>query len=142
MAQKAMLTLTGRQRDQNGEESVAESRAEAQYYEKDGSSYIFYEELPEDSRDAVKNRIKFKDGLLEMTKRGPVRSRMVFQAGRTHRADYVTLYGTLPLEVATHKAEIRRLEGRTEIRLEYTLLSGGQFLSRCALDICLRFAER
>ena len=44
MARKAELSLTGRQRDQDGEESVTESRMTADYYEKDGSSYILYEE--------------------------------------------------------------------------------------------------
>ena len=85
MAQKAMLTLIGRQRDQAGEESVTESRAKADYYEKDGASYILYEEMPDDSADVVKTVIKYRANLLEMTKRGLVRSRMIFQAGQTHR---------------------------------------------------------
>ena len=42
MARKAELSLTGRQRDQDGEESVTESRMTADYYEMDGSSYILY----------------------------------------------------------------------------------------------------
>ena len=139
MAQKAMLTLIGRQRDQAGEESVTESRAKADYYEKDGASYILYEEMPDDSADVVKTIIKYRDNLLEMTKRGLVRSRMIFQAGQAHRTDYVTPYGTLPLEVATWEASFSRKEDGTVIRLEYTLSSGGQFLSHCTMDIVLRF---
>ena len=74
-----------------------------------------------------------------MTRRGAVRSRMIFQAGQAHRTDYVTPYGTLPLEVATREASFSRKEDGTVIRLEYTLSSGGQFLSHCTMDIVLRF---
>ena len=133
MARKAELSLTGRQRDQDGEESVTESRMTADYYEKDGSSYILYEETQKDSGDIVRSIIKYNGSTLEMTRRGAVRSRMIFQAGQAHRTDYVTPYGTLPLEVAT------REEDGTVIRLEYTLSSGGQFLSHCTMDIVLRF---
>ena len=139
MARKADLALTGRQRDQDGVESVTESRMTADYYEKNGSSYILYEEAPEGSGDIVRSIIKYNGSTLEMTRRGAVRSRMIFQAGQAHRADYVTPYGTLPLEVATREASFSRQEDREVIRLEYTLSSGGQFLSHCTLDIVLRF---
>ena len=95
--------------------------------------------MPDDSADVVKTIIKYRDNLLEMTKRGLVRSRMIFQAGQAHRTDYVTPYGTLPLEVATREASFSREEDGTVIRLEYTLSSGGQFLSHCTMDIVLRF---
>ena len=139
MARKAELSLTGRQRDQDGEESVTESRMTADYYEKDGSSYILYEETQEDSGDIVRSIIKYNGSTLEMTRRGAVRSGMIFQAGQAHRTDYVTPYGTLPLEVATREASFSRKEDGTVIRLEYTLSSGGQFLSHYTMDIVLRF---
>ena len=139
MARKAELSLTGRQRDQDGEESVTESRMTADYYEKDGSSYILYEETQKDSGDIFRSIIKYNGSTLEMTRRGAVRSRMIFQAGQAHRTDHVTPYGTLPLEVATRPAEFTRGDSHTEIRLEYTLTSGGQFLSDCSLRLILRF---
>ena len=137
IAKKAMLTLTGRQRGESGEESVIENRMAADYYEKDGSFYILYEEPVEDTGETIKNIIKCRDCVLEITKRGTVRSRMIFEAGRTHRTDYVTPYGTLSLEASTRKAEITRLEDGIEIRLDYVLASGGEFLSDCTLDLSL-----
>ncbi len=139
MAEKAMLTLIGRQRDESGEESVTESRAAADYYQKGDSSYILYEEALDDFGDVVNNTIKCNGSMLEMTKRGKIRSRMLFEAGQTHRTDYVTPYGTLPLEVSTRKFTLSRQENGIEIRLAYTLASGGRLLSDCTLDISLRF---
>lgn len=141
MGKKAMLILAGRQRDESGEESVTESRAEAEYYEKDGSSYILYEEASPDGKAPVKNIIKYRDRVLEITRRGGIRSRMIFEAGCTCRSDYVTPYGTLSLEVSTRKAEIARLQNRIRIRLDYSLSSEGRFLSDCTLDIDLALPE-
>lgn len=142
MAQRSMLTLTGRQRSGSGEESVIESRAAADYYEKDGSFYILYEEPVEDTGETVKNIIKCRDGVLEITRRGAVRSRMIFEAGQTHRTDYATPWGTLSLETCTRKAETARLEDGIEIRLDYVLSSEGEFLSECALELCLALPEK
>ena len=106
MAEKAMLALEGRQRDESGEETVTRLRTLADYSVKNGSHYILYEEKLPDCKSVVKNLIKLKGSVLEMTKRGSVSSRMVFEAGCSHRTDYVTPYGILPLEVFTQELEI------------------------------------
>ena len=106
MAEKAMLTLEGRQRDESGEETVTRLRTQADYSIRNGCHYILYEEKLPDSEAVVKNLIKLKGSVLEMTKRGPVSSRMVFEAGQSHRTDYVTPYGILPLEVCTQELEV------------------------------------
>ena len=105
MAEKAMLTLEGRQRDESGEETVTRLRTQADCSVQNGSLYILYEEKLPDSEAVVKNLIKLKGSVLEMAKRGPVSSRMVFEVGRSHRTEYVTPYGILPLEVRTQELE-------------------------------------
>lgn len=165
MAEKIMLTLEGRQRDESGEETVTRLRTQADYSIRNGSHYILYEEKLPDSEAVVRNLIKLKGSVLEMTKRGPVSSRMVFEVGQSHRTEYVTPYGILPLEVCTQELEvlIREPDGRPaapeaamlkpkgrltepeaavlerglEIRLSYRLASGKQFLSHCAIFISL-----
>ena len=106
MAQKAMLTLEGRQRDESGEETVTRLCTQADYSIRNGSHYILYEERLPESEALVRTLIKLKGSLLEMTKRGPVSSRMVFEVGQSHRTEYVTPYGILPLEVCTQELEV------------------------------------
>lgn len=137
MAEKTNLTLTGRQRDETGQETVTSINVQAVYYEKNQSLYILYEETQADDNFVITNMIKFKDPVLELTRRGSFRSRMVFEPGKIHRADYVTPYGTLPLDVATKTLTVSFLEGRMELLLEYTLTCDGQFLSECALSLSL-----
>lgn len=142
MAEKACLSLTGRQRDETGQETVTELSALADYAEKDGCLYLFYREEAEGQEPACRTMIKIKDSVLEMTKRGPISSYMVFEAGRTHRTDYATPYGTLRLEVATRKLALSLQEDRAEAQLEYVLTSEGLFLSDCTLSLSLRIPGR
>ena len=137
MGTKAQLTLTGRQRDEAGQETVIKSSFPADYYERDGSSCILYEEQSEDSGSVTRNAIKLKGSVLEMTRRVEIHSRMVFEAGQSHLTDYVTPYGTLRLEVLTETLELSRRSGGLDAALKYTLRLDGQFLSDCTLTLSI-----
>lgn len=137
MGTKAQLTLTGRQRDEAGQETVIKSSFPADYYERDGSSCILYEEQSEDSGSVTRNAIKLKGSVLEMTRRGEIHSRMVFEAGQSHLTDYVTPYGTLRLEVLTETLELSRRSGGLDAALKYTLRLDEQFLSDCTLTLSI-----
>lgn len=134
---KIQLTLVGRQFGDDGEASVTKNHVTADYYERNGSRYILYEEIQEDTGAVIKNALKMKgDGTsLEMTRRGAFSTRMVFEAGREHCADYATPYGCLKLEIATRAVDVAFQDGKMEIRVDYTLSSGGRLLSRCLLDM-------
>ena len=126
MGTTVQLTLIGRQRDSAGEETVTKSTVMAEYYEKNGTLYLLYEENPEcsetvteiqkNNRDAaeikkssgsvVHNRIKYKDNLLEVTRNGAINTRMVFERGKEHMTDYATPYGCLRLGILTHSLEM------------------------------------
>lgn len=142
MAERAMLLLTGQQKNESGEESVTESCLMADYYEREKGFYILYEETEPDTGDTTKNRIKWKDSQLEITKGGSIHCRMIFETGHTHKTDYITPYGTLSLEVTTRKVEILRQQNQLKIQLDYTLTSDSQFLSDCILTLCLLLSEK
>ncbi len=142
MAERAMLLLTGRQKNEFGEESTVESRLMADYYEREKGFYILYEETQKDTGATTKNRIKWNGFQLEITKGGSIRSRMIFEAGHTHKTDYITPYGTLSLEVTTRKVEVLRQQNQLKVRLDYTLASDSQFLSDCILTLCLELGEK
>lgn len=134
---KIWLTLIGRQYGEDGEELVTKTHVMADYYERNGSRYILYEERQEDTGAVIRNALKMKgDGaLLEMTRRGVFSTRMVFEAGREYCADYATPYGCLKMEIATRAVDVTFQDGKMEIKADYTLSSEGRFLSRCLLDI-------
>lgn len=135
MSETVKLSLVGRQRDETGAETVAETFANAEYYEKNGSIYLLYEEIQEGLRSAVKNTLKLKGSVLELTRRGAVDAHMIFEAGRVHPSDYATPYGRLKIGVHTRSLEVSPGRGLMKIKAEYTLTADGLPLSDCTLVI-------
>ena len=135
MAETVKLSLVGTQRDETGEETVTQTSVHAEYYEKNGSLYLLYEEMQEDLGAAVKNTLKLKDSVLELTRRGGLGTHMIFEAGREHPADYATPYGRLKLEVRTHALEVFFRKKLPQIQVKYSLISDGVPLSECTLVI-------
>ncbi len=54
MGTTVILTLTGHQRDSEGEETITRTSAAAEYYEKNGALYLLYDENPESGEITAK----------------------------------------------------------------------------------------
>lgn len=135
MENNTYITITARQRDDAGEEAVTRSSAAGNYCEKNGSVYVLYEENPEDGGPVTRNMIKWKSPVLELTRRGCVCTRMIFETGKEYLADYATSCGCLKMGILTHSLEASRRDGFLEIRAEYSLTSDGIPFSHCRLLI-------
>ena len=134
MDKQIRLTLTGCQRDENNNETVTEQTADGEFYERNGSLDILYEEKP-DNGERTTNRIKLKGSQLELLKKGSVNSCMVFEPGREHTADYATPFGLLRLGILTDSVELQQSEDQLEITVNYTLTESGRNISFCNLSI-------
>ena len=64
--------------------------------------------------------------LVTVTHSGGVRSRMRFEAGKTHQTAYETPYGALTLEIHTHSVENRLDAAGGTLRFSYALLFAAQ----------------
>lgn len=133
MEKKARLTVTGRQKDEAGEETVTELYTEAGFFERNDNIYILYEEVQEGA--LIKNTLKLKGSVLELTKGGAVKTRMLFQEGKECLSEYVTPYGCLQMGVRTERVEVVREGAELQVRVVYGLTSGGVPVSDCELII-------
>lgn len=141
MTRQIQLTITGSQKEENGETFVTKQSWEGEYFEKAGCRYLLYQENAPESGYILHNRIKLKDSVLELTKKGAVNTRMVFEPGKEYLTDYVTPYGCLKMGISTHSLEISPEEEKLKIRITYSLTSQGALLSRCILTILAVSAE-
>lgn len=137
MPETVKLSLVGRQRDETGEESITKTSANAEYYEKNGSIYLLYEEIQEETGAAVKNTLKLKGSVLELTRRGAVDTHMIFEAGRMHPSDYATPYGRLKIGVRTRSLEVSSGRELMKIKAEYSLMTDDFPFSDCTLVITI-----
>lgn len=134
MDKQVMLTLTGRQWDEEKNETVTEQSASGTLYERNGSLYILYDEKTEEG-GTVKNSIKLKGALLELTKKGAVNTCMIFEPGREYMTDYATPFGSLRLGILTDSVEMRESGDQMEISASYMLTESGRVISHCIISI-------
>ena len=134
MDRNVELTLTGCQRDPEGGETVTELSAAAEYFERNDALYILYEESTEDG-GMFKSRIKLKDLLVEVTRKGAVNNRMIFETGREHMTEYTTPFGSLQMGILTHSVETDQSDDDLTIKADYSLTAGGAEISRCNISI-------
>ena len=134
MGRNVALTLTGCQRDPEGYETVTKLSAAAECFERNGALYILYEESMEDG-GTVKSRIRLKDLLLEVTRKGAINTCMIFETGKEHMTEYATPFGNLQMGIRTHSIKLDQSDRELIIAADYSLTTGGIEISRCNISI-------
>lgn len=137
MTKNVLITVKGVQQDDAGEMSSSETVVHGEYYFRNGSHYIFYEETVEDSGEKVKSNLKLKGNTLELIRKGAADSRMIFETGKRHAVDYATPFGVLKMETVTFQILLLEEEEHIRIEAEYDLWANEAFVSRCTLTINL-----
>lgn len=135
MTKETYLTVIGVSIDEDGHETTTTITARGQYFERDGARFLLYSEKDPETNSFTSNTLKLTDGLLELSRRGAIRCRMVFEAGKNHRVSYATPYGTLLLDLFTEELTAGWSERDGEIRLAYSLFNEGSLLSQNKLFI-------
>lgn len=141
--QDVYITLKGIQLDEEDRETVTELNIRGQYFMRDSSRYLLYEEADPETGSTARCTLKIKDSAAELVRRGAMCSRMLFEPGKTCHTDYVTPYGSFPLEVHTENLRSLWSDGGGTLQLTYRLLSGNRLLSRNRLCVKIRnFSEK
>lgn len=108
------------------------------YYEKNGRHYVIYEEAMEGLQEPVRNRLKFGERFLELTRSGSLNAHMMFEENKKHAADYHTPYGKLTLCLDTKKFRMVKEADSMQLAIEYTLEQNNEYLADCKILIEIR----
>lgn len=135
MTKEVLLSIKGIQFDTSKEEGNVETITSAQYYERNGSHYLIYDEIVEGFREPTKNMIKFKENQLELTKKGLINVHMIFEEKKKNMSDYRTPYGNIMIGMDTQKVILKEEENHISIQVEYALEMNYEFLADCKIFI-------
>lgn len=135
MTKEVKISVCGRQWGEGIEENTIETETDGEYYCKNGSSYVFYEEVMEECSQPIKTRIKWKQNELELIRQGVVDTRMIFRENQVNVTDYATPYGNLLLGVNTKTVNVEEKEDCIYVFVEYQLELEEEVLSRHKLNI-------
>ena len=138
MDRHVKLIIRGLHMGEQPEDSRVETAVPAEYFQKNGSHYLLYQEALEGFEQPVKSRIKFRPDILELDRQGAVNTQMIFEAGRTHTSHYAVPYGELLLEIDTKKVTLKEHENLISAEVEYTLTMNGERLSDSKMEILIQ----
>ncbi len=139
MTKEVLLTLQGLQFDQREEDAdKIEMVMVGDYYKKNDKHYVIYEEITEGFSQPTKNRLKFSEHMLELTRNGLVNVHMVFQENKKNMSNYNTPFGQILVGIDTKKIQIDEREDNIVVDVDYALDINYEFLSDChiKIDIC------
>ena len=121
--------------DSQGEEEPVEIIVPGEYYFRNGSHYLRYEEIVEDSRKPTINYIKMSPKGMEVRKKGVVNVHMVFEQGKRNMAFYTTPFGTLEMGISATNLELEESDGQIAMKVNYSLDLNQEHVADCCLDI-------
>lgn len=142
MTKEVLLTLQGLQFDQREENSdKIEMVTVGDYYKKNDRHYVIYEEVTEGFECPTKNRLKFSEQMVELTRNGLVNVHMVFQENKKNLSNYNTPFGQILVGIDTKRITIDEKEDTIVVDVDYALDINYEFLSGCHIKIDIRSKE-
>ena len=106
-----------------------------EYYFRNGSHYLRYEEMLEDHGDPTVNYIKISPKGMEVRRKGQVNTHMVFGEDKRNMAFYTTSFGTLEMGISATNLELKESDSRLDMKVNYSLDLNQEHVADCCLDI-------
>lgn len=138
MDKDVLLSIRGLQFEKDTDSEKIETIIFGEYYKRNGSHYIFYDELLEGEQEPVKNIIKLKGQEMELTRRGSVNVHMVFAEGRKNMSNYETPFGNILVGIDTKRVQIQEQDQEITVEVDYALEMNYEFVSDCSITMQIR----
>lgn len=137
MTKEVLMSLKGLQLEDGDDGQELETITAADYYRKNGSHYVLYDEVTEGFEDITKNMIKFHDTGLEVTKKGLINVHMVFEENQKNMTSYITPYGNILVGIDTGSVLVEESENQIKVQVAYTLEANYQYLADCRIEMVI-----
>jgi len=135
MTKDVLIAIKGMQFEGATDPEEIEVIQRGQYYERNGSHYLLYDEPVEGSSDIIKNRIKFKENEVQVAKKGAVNTTLTFTKNEKNMTNYATPFGNLVIGIDTQRIALDMSEKRMDIKVDYALDINYEFLADCKISI-------
>lgn len=142
MTRDVLLSIRGLQFEGDNDANDLETITAAEYFKKNDSHYVIYEEATEGFRDTTKNIIKWNGETLELTKRGLVNVHMIFEEKKKNMTDYRTPFGSILIGIDTKQIQVSETEERISVDVDYALGINYEHLADCKISMNVRPMER
>lgn len=105
------------------------------YYFRNGSHYVKYEEVFEGFDGTTSNLVKIRPSCIEVHKKGAANVHMIFEENKKNITYYETPFGKIQMGLSTTQIAVTEEEERMQVRIEYTLDMNDSYVADCTLDM-------
>lgn len=141
MTKEVSIKISGSQA-LDGEVGAVETSVDGEYYERNGKQYLVFSETMEGVPGTVNNLVRLEEERMELTKRGAIAVKMVFEKGRIYKCVYQTPYGGFPLEIVTKAFAVQETQTRIGVVAAYLLKTDHGPLADCEIRLEIRAKEK
>lgn len=131
MDENVVIKISGLQIVENTGDNV-EVIAKGKHYLKKDKHYLLYEEYENDENTKTSNMIKFNNDIVEITRKGQVDGKLIFQENQKKQSLYSTPMGDLLIEVLTKEIEV---SDDVNLKIKYQIHVDGNKVSDNEIDI-------
>ncbi|MCD7968004.1 MAG: DUF1934 domain-containing protein [Clostridiaceae bacterium] len=132
MTRDVLITISGIQLAE-GDSNEVEMITAGDYFQKNGSHYILYDEVMEGQNDIIRNTIKIRPQGLDIIKRGSSNVHMTFEKDKKNLSCYATPFGEMMIGINTN--DIMIAEDSLKVRVSYSLDINYQHVSECNINL-------
>ena len=138
MTKDVMISIRGIQFDNGQDGEKIESIQKGEYYNRNNTHYIMFDEIIEGMQDPVKSMIKFKKGEMHLNKKGPINVNMDFLENKKTLTDYRTPFGNIVVGIEAKKVYFEEEEKRILVKVDYVMDVNYEYLADCKITIDIR----
>ena len=138
MNRDVIISVSGLQFLENVSQDSIETVQQGEYFFRNGSHFLLYDEYLEGFSEPVKNTLRIRDREFLLTKRGLINVQMLFVEGRKNLAQYRTPYGMATFGVDTRKIRQDFGENGGKMEIDYVMDIEHAVVSRNKFQITVR----
>lgn len=138
MNKDVTIKIKGMQKYPEGERVETVTETSGEYFFRNGSHFVKFEEEVEGFTEVSKCLLKVKEDYVEMTKKGLVDSHMIFEKDKCHRTQYKTHFGVIMMGMQTHHIHMMEEENALAIQIEYELNAEEEHMADCSIRIMVK----
>lgn len=141
MTKDVLIAIKGLHFEGNMDENKIETITRGEYYKRNDSHYIIYDEVTEGFSEPTKNIFKINDKELNLTKKGLVNVQMTFEEKKKNLTNYATPYGNIIVGIDTKKIGVEEQSDRMLVNVDYALEVNYEYLADCQIVMDIRSKE-
>lgn len=142
MTKEVIIKIKGLQFAADADDEELEVITAGVFFEKDGKSYVKYDEVMEGFTGKISNLLKFDDKSLEVTKKGLTNVHMVFEEDKKNMTYYDTPFGNLLLGIAATNMVVKREEETISLEVDYALEINYEHMADCRISIVVQSKDK